>query len=77
MQAQSINQKTGGISINIEPSGSGTLAKAYEWLKENLRSLSCFDEKNKNRDTKVYKKCDSSDFRHKIRSLRYIKSLKK
>ncbi len=33
--------------ISIEPSGSGALAKAYEQLKEKLRSLGYFDEKNK------------------------------
>ncbi len=33
--------------INIEPSGSGALAKAYEQLKKKLRSLGYFDEKNK------------------------------
>ncbi len=33
--------------VNIEPSGSGALAKAYEQLKEKLRAQGYFDESNK------------------------------
>ena len=33
--------------LNIEPSGSGALAKAYEQLKEKLRAQGYFDESNK------------------------------
>lgn len=33
--------------LNIEPSGSGALAKAYEQLKEKLKAQGYFDESNK------------------------------